>query len=67
MEILETTWFSGMDGCIGIVKIKNERGEIKHYIGKGHGIDEGNDARMIARNGSPVHPEQLIPFLQRGA
>ena len=53
MEILDSYWFSSVLGpVIGIIRTKNEIGEIKYYIGNGKGEDIYEDAKNIAEHGA---------------
>ncbi len=48
MKVLETLWFTGSTGCIGIVVIEEDvTGERKAYIGVGSGISEKADQEHI--------------------
>lgn len=59
MKIIETLWFSGPQGCMGIVLGVNEEGERKAYIGTATGSHEQLDAELIAQVGAPVMPKAL--------
>lgn len=54
ISVLDSMWFSQMmnSKSIGIVKIKNEVGDIKYYIGNADGLDECSDAIHIAETGA---------------
>ena len=54
MKVLSSIWFSEMGSVcpIGIVRIKNDHGEIKSYIRTGSGIDQKQDEIMIAEQGA---------------
>lgn len=54
MKVLSSIWFSEMGSVrpIGIVRIENDYGEIKLYIGTGSGIDQKQDEIMIAEQGA---------------
>ena len=58
MTILESTWFQN----IGIVKVELD-GEVKFFIGTGHGWDKAMDERKIAKYGNTFTPED--PFFNR--
>lgn len=54
MEIIDSIWFSqmGNKNIIGIVKVKNETGEEKCYIGSAPGILKKEDEKYIANTGA---------------
>lgn len=53
MKILDSVWFTQMGGTlIGIVKVQNEVGEIKYYIGSCLGDDQEKDEKHIAERGA---------------
>lgn len=63
-EIKNATWFSPLGApTVGIVRILNDDGEEKYYLGIGRGVSESNDARMIAKQGARVYPSSLRRFL----
>ena len=49
---------------VGIVKVKNDDGEIRHKIGIGTNIDKNVDERQIATFGVNLNIETLIGFLK---
>lgn len=53
MNIKDTLWFTGPQGCIGIVMGVTEEGERKAYIGACSGFHEETDAKYIAAHGAP--------------
>lgn len=59
MEILGSHWYNpgGSFGCIGVVKIENEVGEIKYYIGTGKGLDLKEDEDNISKHGAAFTKE----------
>ena len=65
IKILKTYWFSQMTSpfTIGIVKTKNEVGQIKFFIGTGLGYDDKKDAMHIAERGGHVYPNALAVWL----
>lgn len=55
MKILDTLWFTGPQGCLGITLGEDETtGERKAYIGIGTGRDAELDAKIIAGMGAKV-------------
>ena len=59
MKIIDTLWFSGSYGCIGIVVGEDEiTGKRKAYIGPSSGGDAKGDTDYIAANGSPFTKAQ---------
>lgn len=54
MKILDTLWFNGPQGCIGIVMGETEEGERKAYIGIASGTYEAMDIQVIAQTGAPL-------------
>jgi len=58
VKILDSLWFIGEFGKIGIVVIKNN-GDIKAYIGMAKGKSERADALMIANYGVPFYLKTL--------
>lgn len=53
MKILDSVWFTQMGGTlIGIVKVQNEVGEIKYYIGSCFGDSPKEDEKHIAERGA---------------
>jgi hypothetical protein len=64
MKILDSLWFTSFSylGCLGIVIAENEEGERKAYVGMGFGLNQEEDERRIAREGSklPLESVQLI-------
>jgi hypothetical protein len=54
MKILGKIWFNPGGGMkvIGIVRVENEIGIIKYYIGTGDGRDEEEDTEHIANYGA---------------
>jgi hypothetical protein len=54
MKILGSVWFTpaGNMGVIGVVRVQNEMGLIKYYIGTAYGVDEETDAEHIANYGA---------------
>ena len=51
---------------VGIVKVKNDDGEIRHKIGIGTNVDKDVDERHIAALGAKLNTESLIEFLNGG-
>jgi len=62
-EVLVVEWFSSLDGCLGIVVIKNPEGEKKAYLGTGLGKNADDDAHRIVRDGAKVLVESLESVL----
>ena len=58
MKILKSFWFGGRN-TIGIVVIKNDKKEIKSYIGIGGGFNAKKDEKYISEWGSTVTSEYL--------
>ena len=55
MKIIETLWFTGIFGCIGIVVGEDSiTKKKKAYIGVCSGTDAEEDSRFIAARGSPI-------------
>lgn len=53
MKTIETLWFTGMSGCIGIVVIEEDiTGDRKAYIGPASGTDEKADTEQIISLGN---------------
>lgn len=48
MNILNSTWFTNKDSCIGIVQVKDHHEGIKYYIGLGFGENKTADEQYIA-------------------
>ena len=60
MKIIDTLWFSGVFGCIGIVVAENSvTGKRKAYIGNVTGDDAEADSKYLATSGSPVMKAQV--------
>lgn len=59
MKIIDSLWFTGEFGKIGIVVVKNNGKDIKAYIGLAKGRDEQADERMIAEYGTPFYLKHL--------
>lgn len=57
MEILKQTWFTNLKGCIGVVQVKNDYGEIKSYISVVEGVDQDADAKFVAEWGNALPNE----------
>jgi len=57
MKILNMTWFNNLKGCIGVVQVETEHGEIKSYISVVDGIDQDADAKYVAEWGSSMSNE----------
>ncbi len=70
MKILETIWFTGMYGFVGIVLGEdNITGERKAYIGVHNGVDEDSDRALIANGGAHLTKEiaaQLLKHFDKG-
>lgn len=48
MKVIDTTWFTGRKGCVGIVIGEEEfTGERKAFIGVGNGRNENADTEAI--------------------
>ena len=48
MKVIETLWFTNLDGCIGIVVVEEDvTGDRKAYIGPASGTDEKADTEQI--------------------
>jgi len=48
MKVIDTIWFTGMNGCVGIVIGEDENtGERKAFIGTANGRNENADAEAI--------------------
>ncbi len=63
-KIIESYWWTLKTGeTMGIVVIQPEVGERKAYMGKGNGVSEKADARLIAEYGVPIYPAQLAEIL----
>ena len=54
MKVLDSIWFTpgGSMGIIGIVKVQNEMGLVKYYIGTAIGESEEADAKYISEYGA---------------
>jgi len=52
-EIKEVQWFSRLDVSYGIVAVRNNRGEMKAYLGSARGVNSHVDAEHIAEYGAP--------------
>ena len=68
-EVLEAVWMSA-PACmamghlvLGIVKVRNEAGQVKFYIGLGHGVSASEDAKYIADHGAKLDPRWITEFL----
>lgn len=61
MEVLDTLW---ANGPIGIVKAKNEAGDVHIYIGIGIGENEQTDINRILDWGSKYKLEEFKQFLK---
>lgn len=63
MRILNTIWYTsrGIPGCIGIVTVKTDYGEVKQYIGCGRGQYEDEDAKYIVENGANFYANAIHP------
>lgn len=48
MKLTDWMWFTGGNGCVGVVKCEDEYDGTKYYIGAANGIDERMDAQLIA-------------------
>jgi hypothetical protein len=62
MELLDKKWITGRE-CIGIVKCKNDIGEIKYFMRPVSGMNEEDDTQAIIDYGTKVDPKDLIRFL----
>ena len=57
MKILNTIWFTGAQGTIGIVLGQDEHtGDPKAYIGLGLGYSDEADTLIVSQMGSPFMP-----------
>jgi hypothetical protein len=57
MKILNTIWFTGMQGPIGIVLAQDDHtGDPKAYIGHGLGYNSELDTKVISQIGAPLLP-----------
>lgn len=66
MKILDSFWFTGEFGVIGVVIIEDDKtGSRKAYIGLGRGSNERNDAMAIAHYGVPFYPHILEAMVKR--
>lgn len=52
MKILNSTWFTNKDACIGVVKVDVPYEGIKYFIGLGFGENKTADEQYIADWGS---------------
>lgn len=64
VEILDTYWFTEAyhPHHFGMVKVKNEVGKIRYFIGNCSGRSESADAETIARWGAEISPERAKEF-----
>lgn len=64
MEILDSIWFHQMGNpkVIGIVKIRNDHGEEKSYVGEADGIDQRLDEIHIAETGARFIKEAIWQY-----
>lgn len=63
VKILDSVWFNGPFGTIGIVMTDNGF-EKKAYLGLAVGFSESLDAKRIAVTGAPVHAGALRSILR---
>lgn len=64
MKVIESLWFSGKDGCVGIIVDEDSvTGERKAYIGSASGIDEEADIKAISDWGAKF-PLSIVLRLQ---
>ena len=68
--ILDAIWLSA-PACVdpehrtmGIVKTRNEVGQVKFYIGMGCGGTELEDSRHIADHGAKLNPKTITEFMK---
>ena len=60
-NVIDSMWYTLMDGTtIGIVTIDNGF-EIKKYIGRGTGVDRNIDEQIIAAHGVPFYGSGIVP------
>ena len=68
--ILDAIWLSAPAcvangyGTMGIVKTRNDVGQVKFYIGHGQGCAELDDAQYIAAHGAKLDPKIITDFLK---
>ena len=66
MRITNFQWFTHMGATIGIVIGEDEvTGKKKAYIGCGAGLDEGEDARHIAKTGAKFTRRHALELLNQ--
>jgi len=59
-NVIYSTWFTSLRGCVGIVVIENGIGEFKAYIGSCIGINKEEDEQTIASWGAKF-PLECVP------
>ena len=59
MKILDSLWFTGEFGTIGIVVVQYNSKDIKIYIGVAKGKNKQMDERMLAQFGAPFYLKHL--------
>ena len=53
MKVIESLWFTNLDGCIGIVVVEEDvTGDRKAYIGPASGTDKRADTEQISAWGN---------------
>lgn len=71
MKVIETLWFTNMNGCIGIVVIEEDvTGDRKAYIGPVPGTDEETDTEAIIAWGNKFSldtAQRIEHYLTKGA
>lgn len=71
LEVLDSIWFGLripviMCWQIGIVAVRDTiSGEIKLYVGLGHGENQKNDEWMVVERGVPFHTLPVVMWLIR--
>lgn len=64
MKIIETLWFTGPQGCMGIVMGEGGDGEPRAIVGLATGSDPVLDSELIAQVGVKVTPAQAAALFR---
>ena len=69
MKVIDSLWFTNLDGCIGIIVIEEDiTGDRKAYIGPASGEDEKADTEKILAWGNKFSidtAERILHFLKK--
>ena len=65
MKVIESLWFSSLQGACGLVVGENDRGKRKIYGGPARGLDQGTDERQILDWGNRVNVGMLESLLSK--